>query len=787
MTTRTVLRLGASLAFVLAGLAAECAASEAFAKQAVRIEAAPLQMRAATPADLKMDAGLRMVVERARESVDHGLPPHRSPRFAALLRPSSPFSLRFDMESMDPEIPVFLRLDRGAVVEPIVARGARVMVQRGDLVIAGIPLSRVEAVAETPEVRALSVSRRWSAVLDSSRARLGVKDVHDGAVGLPQAYRGSGVIVGVLDSGLDYTHADFRTTDDKTRLKGLFDYSQGTDGAECRVGQLDSLTCPEIDGSGAFGHGTHVTGIAAGNARRNPIYMGMAPEADLLFVKGMRDPQSNGPFDDIDVVNGTIWMMNKALALGQPIVVNLSLGGQLGAHDGTSNQEQFLDILSGPGRIIVAAAGNSGNDPIHVSYNVQGTDYFDALESGLILLGGPSAFVDLWAPAGSNIGVGIAAYADLNTLGSPIYTSPVVPAGQVGQGPARSSGGTLLANIRIDALTTVDANNGQRNVQISIEPAPGGIDPSQVVWSIYTVGSGTFDMWSLAGSVFLPVSIPQPSYFRPGDRSKTVGMPGTARRILCVGSHVTRTQWVDADGILQTQPNATLDALSGFSSRGPSRDGRTLPNFTAAGEAILSALSKDFTAGNNVIALGGGYQKQQGTSQAAPHVTGIVALMLQRDPALTPENARAILQQSAAPAGGTVPNNDFGSGKVRALAALQLTPDPLDCMTTLPSGLKVRCETVAGQPFALMAYPTPAAGSLRLRFTAPTRGRVHLALYDLLGRRVRTLIDGVVEAGDLTSVWDGVDEGGRTMPSGVYFAKLVTPAASRSIRFVLAR
>jgi flagellar hook capping protein FlgD len=164
-----------------------------------------------------------------------------------------------------------------------------------------------------------------------------------------------------------------------------------------------------------------------------------------------------------------------------------------------------------------------------------------------------------------------------------------------------------------------------------------------------------------------------------------------------------------------------------------------------------------------------------------------VALMLQRDPALTPENARAILQQTAQPAGGAVPNNDFGAGRVRALQALQNTPDPLDCVTTLPNGLKVRCDLVAEQPFALMAYPTPAAGSLRLRFTSPTRGRVHLALYDLLGRRVRTLIDGVVDAGDLTRVWDGVDEGGRTMPSGVYFAKLVTPGATRSIRFVLAR
>ena len=348
--------------------------------------------------------------------------------------------------------------------------------------------------------------------------------------------------------------------------------------------------------------------------------------------------------------------------------------------------------------------------------------------------------------------------------------------------------GTPVADITIDARTTADPNNGARNVVVQIAPpaAGGGGHPGQVFWSIYTFGSGTFDMWAIGGE-FAPATLPQPTWFRSGDDLKTIGMPATARRILCVGSHVSRNSWVDIDGVTQTDPNGPLDALSLFSSRGPSRDGRTLPNFTAAGDRILSALSKDYPAARANIAQGGFYQKQQGTSQASPHVTGIVALMLQRDPALTPENARAILQQTADPAGGAVPNNDFGAGRVRALQALQSTPDPLDCVTTLPNGLKVRCDLVAEQPFALMAYPTPAAGSLRLRFVAPTRGRVHLALYDLLGRRVRTLIDGVVEAGDLTRVWDGVDEGGRTMPSGVYFAKLVTPGATRSIRFVLAR
>jgi hypothetical protein len=285
----------------------------------------------------------------------------------------------------------------------------------------------------------------------------------------------------------------------------------------------------------------------------------------------------------------------------------------------------------------------------------------------------------------------------------------------------------------------------------------------------------------------MPAGIPAPEYFRPGDNAKTIGIPATAKRVICVGSHVSKTQWVDIDGVTRTQPNAVLDELSGFSSRGPSRDNRILPNITAPGEAIISALSSDYTAERPFIVQGGSYQEQQGTSQAAPHITGIAALMLQRDPALTPENVRTILQQTAAPAGGAGPNNLFGAGRVQALAALQATPDPLQCVVTLPNGLRVACSEVAGQPLSLMAYPNPTPGQLRVAFLSPTRERVHLALYDAMGRRVRTLIDGEVTAGTHSAEWAGDNDAGRGLPSGLYFAKLKTPTGARTIRLMLAR
>lgn len=747
--------------------------------------AAGARVTSATATDLRMDAALRLAVERYAEAragaVSGGT---TASGVAGLVHPAIPYRLMAGEAGEELRAQVFVRLERPEAIAALTSAGATIVLQNGDLAIARIPVSRVTEAANAPGILSMVLSKQWSSELDSSRIRTRVKDVQLGGGTLPQAYLGDGVIVGAVDSGLDYTHDDFRSSATDSRLLALFDYSQGTDGVECRAGQLDSLTCPVIDGTGGHGHGTHVTGIAAGNGRRNPQYTGMAPHADLLFVKGIRDAQSNGGFTDADVVNGCAWMINKALALGKPIAINLSLGSQLGAHDGTSLEERFLDRFAGPGRIIVAAAGNSGGSTIHVTYPAQGHDYSTALESGLAL-GSPVALVDLWAPASSNITVGVAAY-NTNDIINPVFVSNAAAPGQLVQQTAIVGIGPALGKITIDARTTADPNNGAKNVLIQIEPAPAGIDPSTLFWSVYTYGSGTLDMWVVTSAIFFPPGLNVPTYFRAGDDSKTVAIPATARRILCVGSHVSKTQWTDIDGVVRVQANATLDAISGFSSRGPSRDGRKLPNVSAPGEAIISALSKDYPADRPHIAFGDGYQEQQGTSQASPHVTGIAALMLERDPALTPENVRSILQQTATPTGGN-PSNIFGSGRVQALAALEATPDPLQCTVLLPSGRLVACEELVNEPVSLMAYPNPASEGVRLAFTSPTRAQVDLAVYDLMGRRLRSLQRGEVPPGVYGAVWNGDDERGRQVAGGIYFARLTTATGTRTIRLMLRR
>lgn len=778
--------LRAALALAI-GLPIFAAPSHADRRTAVPSAAAVV--RAARPEDAKLDPALRLVVERAEELAAKGARVSAAPRFLALAGPASPLSVLLDPESAEPDVLAFIQLrapEAAVALEPL---GTEILTQVDEIAVVRAPVSRIREIAALDDVLQIELSKQSPAALDSSRRRSNVAAVQAGTGGLPRAFTGAGVVVGVLDSGIDYEHPDFRTAANASRLKGLFDYGTGANGTECRLGQLqaDSLSCPEKDGTGGFGHGTHVTGIAAGGGRRNAGYIGMAPAADIVFVKGIRHPESLGGFADADVVAGSQFIFQKARALDQPCVLNLSLGGQFGAHDGTSLYEQTLSRLTRPGNIIVAAAGNSGGGSIHASYAVQGTDYLSSLESLWgVFPGTTTTFVDLWYPAGTSVSVGIAAY-DSPNFDDPIFLSAAAAPGQLLQGQV-TDGGQIFANVTIDARTTADPNNGARRVLIVLEDAGAGHALNERFYSIWTAGSGTLDMWVATGGEFAPASFPLPSYFRPGDDLETIGTPATARRLLAIGSHVTKTQWVDFNGVTRIRSGATLDQISGFSSRGPSRDGRVLPDLTAPGEAILSSLSADYPAAASIVLQGGGLLEQHGTSQAAPHVTGVIALMLERNRFLTPENARAILQQTATPAGGAVPNNIFGAGKLNALAALLATPDPVPCSAPGPLRAREDCEeALAPEGPALEVRPNPAAAFASVAFRLPVAEPVHLAVYDLLGRRVSVLRDAWTTAGPHALRWEGRDERGVPVPSGVYLVRLLTPTRSAVQRMVVVK
>ncbi len=234
----------------------------------------------------------------------------------------------------------------------------------------------IQQLAENPQIKRIEYYINHLRTLDdTSNIKNNVLKVHQGVAPLPQAYDGTGVIFGLIDTGMDFTHPDFKDNTEKSRIKWFWDQSTGYTGGDIpqpyNYGQewnnqeLDSSLSTFIDW-GSYGHGTRVAGIAVGNGRGDSIYKGIATKADIMCVA--IDFSSNGPVIS-DAVN---YLVNKAIIANEPLVINISLGDYYGSHDGLDLQAQIIDGMTAniPGRCVVAAAGNAGNMPIHLQNTV---------------------------------------------------------------------------------------------------------------------------------------------------------------------------------------------------------------------------------------------------------------------------------------------------------------------------------------------------------------------------------------------------------------------------------
>jgi minor extracellular serine protease Vpr len=739
-----------------------------------------------SPAENKMSAGLRYMLA-TYEAVQHAGMNAASAR--ALYDGSLFFKLVPGRSPEAPDAPVLIKVENPTAITELERLGVKVDTRVENILVARVPITRAYEVAGLPTVNSIDIAGQSMPLLNLSRTEAKVDQVHAGTGGLTQMYKGNGVIVGVLDSGIDFAHPDFNIAAGNTRIQSILDFGNaGQQGnpTEFTKAQIDAGQCDEVDGTGGHGHGTHVSGIAVGGGRRNTAYIGMAPEADILFVKGIRDPQSNGGFGNNDVIQGVQWMFDKATTLNKPCVVNLSLGGHFGPHDGSSLYEQALSSLVKPGRIIVAAAGNEGANYIHASFAAAGTNYATAPEVLWEMPQGTTAsVVDMWYPAANTLSVGIGVYTvNNNQLVSLTSTTPVA-AGQSIQNQQVSYQGTVLGTVTVDASSA--ASNNSRNVLFVVE----GNDISQYYWTVYAFGSGTFDAWVVTGGRFSPPITGLDPLIKFGDNDKSVGMPSTAKKIISVGAYVSKNSWIDINGTTQQQlnpgnPNPVvpqIGALAYFSSHGPSRDGRIKPDFAAPGEVIVSALSNGYTTvvPENVL-QGGGLQKQQGTSQASPHVTGIVGLMLQRNKFLTYENVVSLLSSTATP---VAVGNLWGAGKVHALNAMLATPPGVDCvMLSKITGFDCDGNKLYTHQI-YPAYPNPFNPTTTIVFQMEKQQNVEVTIYDMLGRRVKTLVNEVRDGGMHNVVWDGTNDQGRQAASGVYLTRLSTGDFVASNRLML--
>ncbi|WP_312394804.1 S8/S53 family peptidase [Chryseobacterium sp.] len=559
---------------------------------------------------------------------------------------------------------------------------------------------------------------------DVARAQSGASLLQDGAFN-NTAYNGTGVLVGIYDTGIDWKHPDFRKADDQTksRIVSIWDQTltaQGSEvpptgfatGVEYTRAQIED----ELDGSPANfvrendtnGHGSHVAGTAAGNGMgiADKRHKGFATNADIVFVKG-----GNGSFPTTNTINALTYFKNVATALNKPIVVNMSIGGQGSAHDGTENHEVAVNdfTTSAPGRVVVISAGNDYGANLHRKFDVEpgasGTYTFTVGSYTTV----PSVNTTLMA---------FWMYLNDNSTVTAKLTAP--DGQQYIQNVSTNTQHSLLGGgITAAMYNYVSSANGKRYVQFVLAKPAGSSTNPQGAYTLEITNNNTQPITAHGWLYNRNIT----TVLQNGDNEYIVGSPGNASNAITVASYMGRATWYAGAGAYgySTSPQ---ESISSFSSQGPRTDGFQKPEITASGQAVISVRSSNSAPDStSIIENTNYYVMNQGTSMSSPGVAGAVALLLQANPTLTAAQVKTRLTSNARQDGatGTVPNTRWGSGKLDIYKAVT---DELGCV-------KSNFETVTyDDPYITIASESNNANStfdnmaMAVRYTPTLTGKL---------------------------------------------------------------
>ncbi len=537
---------------------------------------------------------------------------------------------------------------------------------------------------------------------DTARVAYHVNEVHAGLGGLQTPFTGKDVIIGYVDTGLDFTHEDFKNNDGSTRVLRYWDHTLAMGPSPGTYGYgtvwdstaINNGTCTSTD---THSHGTIVTGFGSGNARANGRMKGMAPESDIIVVES----NFNAANWTLTIADACDYIFKVADTLGKPAIVNLSLGTYFGSHDGNDPASEAMEAMldSNPGRVIVAAAGNSGlsgENHVHNTITID-TSFVWFKNNSTGNFGANTIYFDLWSDlTDATFDFGFAAdkpAPDYALRGMTAFHNAVSSAGTVIYDTIWNNGNQIAT---IESYPSVVGSNF--NLQVLFTQ----VDSTAYLYRFMTTNSGEYDLWSGAWHGFndmettLPTVGQMPAiahYVLPDSLQSIVSAWNCSEKVISVGNVQNRLGHIDGNGDQYYSPGLNPPGkLALKSSKGPNRHNVVKPDISAAGEVSLAAAPSwvvTIPVAFTVLDSGLLHMRNSGTSMSSPLVAGVAALYLEKCNKATYADFKTDMIATAFSDGftGTLPNFGYGHGKIHALNLLLETN-----FTTFVAGPDGICE-----------------------------------------------------------------------------------------------
>lgn len=645
--------------------------------------------------------------------------------------------------------------------------GGKVTSKVADIVSMRMPVMQLPALERCAGLVQYSVAHPVAPMMDKTRQDTRTDSVHKG-IGLPQAFTGEGVLIGITDWGFDYRHPNINSDAERRILRAWdhwklsgpapsgFDY-----GTEYKTYQelYDAIG----DTSNLYGynsHGTHVAGISGGRGTKvygnsQSKYVGQAPKAQFLC--------GSWYLDEASWLDQVAWMAGVAREEGKRLVINSSWGMYTFSNlDGTSLLSQAINHWSDSGIVFVTSAGNNGGDKFHLHYDFAKEN--DTVKTHATWYsGGIGQAIIYWGEPGKQFASGFYLLKDdlSDTLWGPTFSTSSDIAFQ--EGTLVSAQGDT---VEYDALCeSANMNDNRPHILMNVGKLRGY---KLIVYAIGNAGAEV-DMWNLcllsndAGNMGCDFANSTINGCKNGDPNYGIGEPACAEKTISVAAH-SADYW-------KNDSTYFVGGITSFSSYGPAYGGGEKPEISAPGSNVVSSVnSRDASQTTSVAAVQANgtsykYAAMSGTSMSSPAVTGVVALMLQANPHLTVDQIKHIIISTARCDEKTGDLTDsvsvrWGHGKIDALKCVAGALDLLDI------------EEATERMPELVVYPNPAREQVTI--VTSTNQPSLLTVFGLDGRMIHQSKVNLQTTLN-TSKW----------AHGVYVIKLAGPTGVRTSKLVV--